>query len=495
MNCPNCGKSNAESASFCIFCGSPLEASPKPKEPASRFKGSLSGSLTPREAEPKAHTEANVNDVNEIHEKSTHSSDSAFDLEASALGSKSSGLKSTMGKPVPSHKVELESVTYTYCKKCGKKLRAGEECPDCIASGATPPRLEKTRSSKKSKTWLLIASVAAILILVIGVVSAIPKRSSNTTNASQYNQNDFSDNSLQSSNHQPQATTSNNTPLSSSCDFILCAGTDRSGNTYELVANQTESSQGFEISVGVIKNNTWLYPLSSDFPFLGDDGLFHVSVSVSFVGDDAGTGTSLLHPNRVVDKLYFIDSGAFLMECYRESAELFGPSETYYLIFSCDALSCKKIDCAKTNLLYRYSEPTFVSGQVESYGQIFTDNGKMIMYEETSGTSSGWTEDQVFRWDILDTKALTTTTIASNVKGIRPKSVLSEGLFFCTDKRFYNGNGQAVVDLTEYGIDVWNSGDIFFEGGTCTFEVKNSLGTRFLITIDSSGSMISEQQA
>ena len=489
MNCPNCGKSNAEGSSFCIFCGNPLEVIPKPKETASRFKGALSGSLSPKEAKPFEPTEKNGHDINEAH------IDPASDMEATARVNKSSGLKSTMGKPVSSHKVEAETSTYTYCKKCGRKLRAGEKCPNCIVKEATPLKPEKAESSKKSRTWPLVASVAAILILLIVVVSAIPKRSSNATHASQSNQNNSSYNGSQSSNHQNHTTTPNIAPLSSSCDFILCVGTDKSGNTYELVANQTESSQGFEISVGVIKNNVWLYPLSSDFPFLGEDGLFHVSVSISFVGDDAGTGTSLLHPNRVVDKLYFIDSGAFLMECYRESEELFGPSETYYLIFSCDTLSCKKIDCTKTNLLYRYSEPTFVSGQVESYGQIFTDNGKMIMYEETSGTISGWTEDQVFRWDILDANALTTTTIASNVKGVRPRSVLSEGMFFCTDKWFYNSNGQPVVDLTDYGIDVWNSGDIFFEGGTCTFEVKNSLGTRFYITIDSSGSLISEQQA
>ena len=246
---------------------------------------------------------------------------------------------------------------------------------------------------------------------------------------------------------------------------------------------------------GVIQNNSWLYPLSSDFPFLGDDGLFHVSVSVSFIGDDADSGTSLLHPNRVIDKLYFIDSGAFLLECYRESQELFGRSESYYLLFSCDTLTSIRIDRSKTNVLFRYSEPTFLSGQVESYGKIYTDNGRIILYEETSGTSSGWTEDQVFSWDILDTRTLIAATIASNIKGVRPRSVLAEGVFFCTDGQFYNTNAQPTIDLTDYGIDIGDSGDIFFDGGTCTFEVENSLGTRFLITVDSSGALISEQPA
>lgn len=57
-------------------------------------------------------------------------------------------------------------------------------------------------------------------------------------------------------NSQNQETAAHNNRLSSSCDYVLCAGYDKSGNEYELVANQTESSRGFEITVGVIKNNS-----------------------------------------------------------------------------------------------------------------------------------------------------------------------------------------------------------------------------------------------
>ena len=288
-----------------------------------------------------------------------------------------------------------------------------------------------------------------------------------------------------------RAEPSNPQSLSTSCDYTLCAGYDAAGNKYELVANQSESSRGFEITVGVIKNNTWLYPLSRDFPFLEEDGLFHINVSMA-----GESGTDLKYPkvNTVIEKLYFIDTGAFLLDCYKANDKL-SQYDHYYRIFSCDTLKSIRIDCADTALIYRYCSPSFSSGNVRAYGQIFTDSGKLMMYAETSGTISGWTEDQVFRWDILDTRTLSKSTIADNVKGIRPCATLSEGLCFCTDKCFYNTNGQRVLDLSDYAIDMWENENICFEGGTCTFEAKNSLGTRFQITIDHSGTVLSERAA
>ena len=288
-----------------------------------------------------------------------------------------------------------------------------------------------------------------------------------------------------------QAKAPNPNSLSASCDYTLCAGYDEAGNQYELVANQSESSRGFEITVGVIKNNAWLYPLSRDFPFLEEDGLFHINVSMA-----GESGTDLKYPkvNSVIEKLYFIDTGAFLLDCYKANDNL-SLYDHYYRIFSCDTLENIRIDCADSTLVYRYCSPSFSSGNVKTYGQIFTDGGKLMMYTETSGTISGWTEDQVFRWDILDTRTLTKNTIVDTVKGIHPCSTLSEGLCFCTDKRFYNTSGQAVIDLSEYTIDMWENGNICFDGGSCTFEAKNNLGTRFQITIDTSGAVLSERAA
>lgn len=274
-------------------------------------------------------------------------------------------------------------------------------------------------------------------------------------------------------------------PLCDTCDYTLCRGTDVSGNTYELVANQTESALGYEIMVGVIKNNEWIYPLSADFPFLGEDGLFHV-------GGAGKSGTSLAHVNTVIQSIYFIDSGAFLLDCYTETDSWLSSPDHIKIIFSCDSLKSYTINCKEATILYRYSEATFSNGLVTSYGRIPSENGTFILYSETSGTSSGWLEDQVFKWYTLNVQTLEVETLAANIAGVRPESILSEGLIFASDQCFYNTSVQKVIDLSAYDIDMWYSADIFFEGGTCTFTAENELGTEFLITIDKSGNVISE---
>ena len=269
---------------------------------------------------------------------------------------------------------------------------------------------------------------------------------------------------------------------------ILCAGTSTDGDYYELVASQNESALGFEIQVGIIKNNMWLAPLSKDSPFLAEDNLFHVEVSLS-----GESGYALNRLNSIIKNTYFIDSGSFLMECCKANDSL-SLYDHYYVIQSCSSLDSRTIDFADATLLFQYLKPEFANGTIKTYGNIYTDNGLLIIYKETSGTISGWTEDQTFDWFILDTRYLNTVLISSGIKGVRPSNVLSEGLFFCTDKGFYNTDGQKVIDLSAYNIDGGVDGrGVLFDNSTCSFKAKNSLGTYFLVTIDTRGNVISER--
>lgn len=352
-----------------------------------------------------------------------------------------------------------------FCTGCGKPTPADSVfCEHCGKQLLTIPTQKKFHWKK----WMTVAVCCVVLLMGIILVSAVHDSTPDTEGY-------------------PNGENAYVEPLSASCDFVLCQGSDTSGNTYELVANQTESSLGYEITVGVIKNNAWLYPMSSDFPFLGEDGLFHVSVSMA--GD---SGTSLAQVNEIIQNIYFVDSGAFLMDSYKETDSWVSTYDHYNIIFSCNSLESYTVNCKESTLLYRYSEATFSNGQVESYGRIFTENGEIVLYTETSGTSSGWLEDQVFDWSTLNVQTLNLDTITSGIAGVRPESILSEGLVFASDQCFYNTSGQKVIDLSEYNIDMWYNGDIYFEGGTCTFIAENSLGTEFLITIDKSGNVLSE---
>ena len=264
-------------------------------------------------------------------------------------------------------------------------------------------------------------------------------------------------------------------PLSDTCDYVLCQGTDTDGNVYELVANQTESAKGFEIEVGVIKNNEWLYPLSADFPFLSKNGLFNVPIPLySF------SPSSLSNPNVVINSLYFIDSGAFLMERYMVNSSLFESDYTNYVVFSCDTMQTYTIDCRTVELMYSGNEPQFERGNLVSYGYMSSDDGKLLMYSHKA--------KEGYDWYTLDTHSLTVKTIASNMV-IRPRGALAEGMIFASDDCFYDVNMRKVIDLSEYNVV---SSLVYFQNGTCTFTAKNELGTKFKITIDKSGNVISE---
>ncbi len=263
--------------------------------------------------------------------------------------------------------------------------------------------------------------------------------------------------------------------ISSDCDVILCAGYDNSNNYYELVGNQSETSQGYNIELGIIKNNQWLVELTNSFPFLGSDGLFQVSSNK----DDLFSST-------VRNAIRFISTGGFMIENYVEPSSWFSSSSKSYILYSCQTQKTLTLDCKEYTVLFPYNTIS---------DDILSDNGKVIVYRETTGTISGWLKDQVFDWFVLDTSSLDLKLIGSGINGIRPESVLSEGLVYASDGGFYDTNMTKVIDLSSYDIDLWDDdNDMYFENGKCTFVVENQLGTEFEITIDKNGSVISEKQ-
>lgn len=275
--------------------------------------------------------------------------------------------------------------------------------------------------------------------------------------------------------------------ISESCDAVLCTGIDDFGNEYELVANQEEDSSGYEITVGVIKNNEWVYPMSADFPFLGEKGLFYLST-------DSEPGSDLSRASYIADAIHYINPNIFVMDSCKFST--FADKKfDRKIFFNCDTLKSLTVDLKEYTVTEHSGKEYSSAARDYIYvDKIPADNGKVLLYKEISGTHSGWLEDQVFDWCLLDLQTLEIETFKSGVSGIRPRSYLAEGLFFATDQCFYDANGKKILDLTEYMIDMYADGDIHFENGTCTFKAENSLGTEFMITIDKTGKVLSEEK-
>lgn len=277
--------------------------------------------------------------------------------------------------------------------------------------------------------------------------------------------------------------------LSESCDAVLCTAVDDSGNEYELVANQKEDSSGYEITVGVIKNNEWVYPMSADFPFLGENGLFYLSTDILLE-----PGSDLSRAAAISDAIGFIKPNIFVMDSSKYST-MVSTEFDRKIFFNCDTLKSCTIDLKEYTIMEYPSKEysSFADGEIYFY-RVAADDGKALMYKEITGTHSGWLEDQVFDWCLLDLQTLEIETFKSGVSGIQPASYLAEGLFFATDQGFYDTNGNKVVDLSNYTIDMYSDGRIYFENGKCTFKAENSLGTEFLITIDKTGKVLSEEK-
>lgn len=475
MQCPKCRKMNTESADYCMQCGAPLSFA-SGRGSGQRLKGDLAAK---RSSGDKAPVMYGASFHHGDEGKNSTENVSRVRKASDRYRSDEYGFKAVDEKG--------DNRGFRYCKKCGRRIAGGEEyCSVCgVGMGAGA-----AKNGVNSKLWIGIASVIAVVLLVVGISFAANRSAGEGKPAAKISTSlpSYSEISSPPDNEISGLPDSEENKSVSEGLYTLCRGTDASGNTYELVADQKESAFGYEITVGVVKNNSWIYPLSTDFPFLGEDGLFHVSVSLA-----GESGTSLSQLNTVIDKIYFIDSGAFLLDCYKANNSL-SIYDHMYIIFSCSSLESYVIDCSKSTLLYLCSEPEFESGKVKSYGQIYTDNGDLIMYSETSGTISGWLEDRIFEWRLLNTESLNSRVIASEVKGIRPACVLSEGLFLCTDRCFYDLNAQKTIDLSNYNIDTGSPG-ICFDEGKCMFKAENNLGTEFLITIDKSGNVLSEATA
>lgn len=265
--------------------------------------------------------------------------------------------------------------------------------------------------------------------------------------------------------------------LSKSCDVVLSSGYDLNDNFYELVASQTETALGFEITVGVIKNNEWLYPMSSDFPFLAERGLFHISAP-----QGRGSGSDLSSYKAISENIHFIDTGAFVMESYNTNNTTWIEQYHHLLIFfSCSSLKSSTFDCKHDFFKWLSENKT-----------IKTEEGKIFFYTEAEGRDSSRQSDKSYNWCLLDPQSLKVETFSEKITDIMPESVLSEGLIFASDKCFYNTKMEKVIDLSKYNIDLFYDGGIYFKNGKCTFKATNSLKSEFLITIDKSGKVLEE---
>lgn len=227
--------------------------------------------------------------------------------------------------------------------------------------------------------------------------------------------------------------------LSASCDYVLASGTSDNGDFYELVANDSKSYDG-KAAVGVIKNNKWLVEMTSDNPFIGEDG------------------------GLIADKAKFGKNSWFYYYDYNYIYDILWNPET--------------------NAVYKSSEhdnkrPVMIWNEDE---QCYDLREGFILVEGEYGGAD----------ELIDLSTM--KTIATyEFYDVYP---YSEGLFCAetstgngTSYGFYDKSGNLVIDLNKYNI---SGGALRFTDGKCTFKARNDSGKKFEITIDKTGKVLSE---
>lgn len=269
--------------------------------------------------------------------------------------------------------------------------------------------------------------------------------------------------------------------LSEDCDAVLKEGISDNGDTYELVANETENYTGTEIKIGVIKNNEWLIKPTKQCPFLNENGFIFYNYSVYKYLEAVRYGS--------VNGIKYIGNGCF------------------YYAYSLDYKYYEVIWNTNTNKSY-----TTTKGSIVLYDGFINDEGKFIFYSQSSGYAI-----------MLDTNTMTETKLkdpislaASNSKGgIIRYMPYSEGLYCIASYEyiktgsswnspywdegisgFYDLEGNLIIDMSEYTIienddfDRKNFNNFSFKDGKCSIKVKNDQGSYYKITIDKTGEVL-----
>ncbi len=243
--------------------------------------------------------------------------------------------------------------------------------------------------------------------------------------------------------------------LSDECDKVLASGYDAHGSYYELVANETEDYSGTTINVGVIKDNVWSIPLTTNCPFLGEDGL--LLISSQSIYDEW-------------HRFYYIGSGCF------------GLTSTHNPRY---AQVIWNGNNGKSYVPYG-SNSEYAVVRFDAKKELVNNDGFVIL------------ESSPIKY--LELETMQVKTMENKVGNSTYLYPYSDGLFAVNDK-FYNLKGEVVIELSEYNVqnslttsydksNDYLSPNLVFQNGKCTFEMMNDQRTKYQITIDKTGKVI-----
>lgn len=391
-----------------------------------------------------------------------------------------------------------------FCYNCGAKLNEinfdlKQKPADNITKNVPKNFFEKlTQKLSPLQIATIFGSVIVFIAIIISVVIAISNRQPSyieTTDDNYYYED--TDNYEDDSDYQ----------IKLSDDYYLLAeGTDKAGNTYELVGSEDEDYEGISLKIGVIKNNKWLQELTGDMPFISENGA--IKHGVNF--EDGN----------------FKYAGYGCFEYYIEYEDGY-KTANYFCFYNSENSKYYDFDKLLNDLPERLIRtdyrgyPEYIEWSryymneegLCSYphNKVFLD-AKMIL----SSTADG---DVVF----LDKDSMAIFILSLPIDKIETCCQVSEGLFFVSNRYITDLanfstdtnikqyicdlNGKIVINLSKYCIlynEMSDDGhgsyaslinlDVCFEDGKATIPVINNNQTVYEIVIDKKGNVISNKE-
>ncbi len=343
-----------------------------------------------------------------------------------------------------------------FCGQCGKEIIEGTVfCPYCgsrivyhqpnsyqkseITNEVHMQSSVKTKSTDKTKKFIILIVAVAILLLAMLIIGLIVN------------------NVVNNQNNDPEE----KMPDSSFYDQILA-----SGDGYFVVSKHEESYNSAETKIGVITSeNEWVMNLSSS-------NIFGEATEIETGKPVLTGGSTYLTYAYMGDGIFMCTLGVDIMRPGDEYSSKIGSfSLTGSLGYTCYFYNCKN------NKSWQ-----FTANCISPY-----DGDYMLVSNHGSVMDTQKNQYGQGEWLFLVDKNGNPKDLDMVLEDVF--SPLSDGVFL-NGSYFYDTDGKPVLSLEQYNLV--NREAICFIDGKCTINFKNPAGNEYIAVIDKEGNFIEE---
>lgn len=316
-----------------------------------------------------------------------------------------------------------------------------------------------------------------VIMLATLLTGCFSKKSTNYSN-NDNNNNDVDDSYEQITEEEYEES------LADSCQYILATGYDNDGTCYQLVGEDYESYDKSIIRFGVIKNNQWLVEMTSDVPFLDEYNCIYGGQSLhnDYILEGYGTlkNATSNSDSDFYNRFGYTSNGCFyLLGVERDTSGYYIENNLSTIVF----WNTEKNNSKIVN--------NITMSDMENYVQ---DNeiviSELVDYDfRLSNDAFALLDIKLLNPETFETKKLFSQKLTIENNMSNSVHQISDRLFYANGS-FYNTDGSKVFDLAIKNIHEIGH----FNDEKCEIITQIDTGTKYIVTIDKTGKVISDEK-